>query len=383
MTAKKRNPHVKVVFDTSALFTGSASDLVSSAIATLVRGYSVPSDVTLSWHLPSVVVQEREYQMSKAGQSLLPPIEKLERLLGHNLNITAEIINTRVKETIQRQLEDLKFELIEFNASDVIWEEMIEASLFRQPPFDSGEKEKGFRDALIAECFMQLVKASPSTPRYCRVVMLTKDGLLSSHLQERTRTNKNVKIFTDIKDLRGLINTLVSEVKEELIDKVQPKAQAFFFVPNNKDTYYFTENVRDTVSNQYKAELEQKAPGSDIRDNGTWYISKPEFLSKSGQRITWSTRIDIESKCYTQAEPSEETESPALGISGISSYAKFARHSPLLRGVLSEKGDLVADGRTTFEVVWSVLVSTNVKFRNPKIEHVNFTEIDWSDKLGD
>lgn len=382
MAEQKRKPQLKVAFDTSALFTGSASDLVSAAIKTLVTSYSSASDIDITWHIPSIVVKEREYQMLTQGLALLPPIEKLERLLGHNLNITADIIRTRVKDAIRAQLEDLRFEPVEFKADDVKWSEVVEASVFRQPPFEAGEKEKGFRDALIAECFMQLVDSSPSTPRYCRVVMLTKDGLLASHLGERSRDKKNVKIFTDIKELRGLINTLVSEVKEELIEKVQPRAQEYFFVPNEKTAYFYTENVRDILSNQFKAELEQKAEGGQIRNNGTWYISKPEFLAKSGQRITWSTRVDVESKCYTQAESTEKTEPATVGLTGLRAPMGLARAS-LLRGLLAEKGDMVADGRTTFEVVWSVVVSTNLKFRNPKIEDLKFVEIDWTDKLGD
>lgn len=382
MTEIKNKPQLKVIFDTSALFTGSASDLVNASILALVTSYSQPSDITISWHIPSIVLLEREYQMYTQGLTLLPSIEKLERLLGHNLNITADIIRSRVKEAIAKQIELLNLQVITLTTTEVKWDEIVTASLFRLPPFEAGEKEKGFRDSLIAECFMQLVEASPSTPRYCRLAMLTKDGLLASHLEERTRENSNVKIFSDIKDLRGLINTLVSEVKEELIDSVQPKAREFFFVPDDKDTYYFTEKIRDMIYNKFKTQLEEKAEGSHIRNNGTWYISKPEFLSKSGQRITWSTRVDVESKCYTQVENASEPTPSSSGLSGLSPSARLLQAS-LLRNLFAEKGDLVADGRTTFEVIWSVIVSTNMKFRNPKVEDLKFIEIDWKDKLGE
>lgn len=382
MAQQKRIPELKVVFDTNALFTGSASDLVNSAISQLITAYASPSDVTLSWHLPAVVVHEREYQMRTQGFSLLPSVQKLERLLGHNLNITEDIIATRVKEAIQRQLTELNLTVIDLDADVVSWEGVINSAIFREPPFEKGEKEKGFRDALIAESFMQLVANSPSTPRYCRLAMLTRDELLAAHLMERTQSNKNVKIFTDIKELRGLINTLVSEVKEELIEKVQPKAQEYFFVPQDKSTYYYQENVRDMVANKFREQLEQKAPNSHSRENGTWYISKPEFISKSGQRIKWSTRIDVQSRCYKREQGAEETEPTGLGLTGLRPSAGLARAS-LLRGLLAGQGELVADGRTTFEVVWSILVSTNLKFRNPRIEDIRFVEIDWTDKLGE
>ena len=105
MPAKKKNkPKLKVVFDTSVLHTQVASDLVREAIRKVISENSNHGDLNITWHFPSVVISERRYQMQQKSFELLPSIQKMERLLGHNLNITEEILVQRVNATIKEQL---------------------------------------------------------------------------------------------------------------------------------------------------------------------------------------------------------------------------------------------------------------------------------------
>src|SRR2546429_8663514 len=120
---------------------------------------------------------------------------------------------------------------------------MILSAAYQKPPFSQGEKEKGFRDALLAEGFLQLVSDSPVTPKICRIGLVTSDGLLSETISQRTMNHSNVRILASLEDLKSLINTLVAEVSEEFVAKIQPSAESYFFVVNQKDTIYQRENV--------------------------------------------------------------------------------------------------------------------------------------------
>jgi hypothetical protein len=95
--------------------------------------------------------------MLDRARKLLPNLEKLERLLGHKLGITAEVLEARVEEAIRKQVElhDLKEVLLK--PADTDWNELVRRSVFRLIPFDPGEKEKGFRDAVLLETLTQLV----------------------------------------------------------------------------------------------------------------------------------------------------------------------------------------------------------------------------------
>jgi hypothetical protein len=114
-------PHLelKVVIDTNALFTGSSSNFLKKEVADLISQNSALPDLTIRWIVPEVVRHERQFQMQQAASQMLPTIEKLERLLGHNLNITKEILDTRVKETVDRQVREHGIDVHPLDSADV------------------------------------------------------------------------------------------------------------------------------------------------------------------------------------------------------------------------------------------------------------------------
>ena len=396
MTKRKKNPELKVVFDTNSLYTGSASDLLNKHVAQIIIDKSKLSDLTVSWHLPETVVHERQFQMESRGLGLLPSVEKLERLLGHNLNITDDIIKSRVSHTINNQLSKFNINVLTVNINDVDWQRIIKSAGFREPPFSAGEKEKGFRDALTAEAFMQLVASAPSTPRYCRIAIVTKDTLLIDHLRERNKSNNNIRFIKDLEELKSLINTLASEVKEEIVESIKPHAALYFFEPQNKDTLYYKEKIVEKIREAYKDKLQELHPDGGVRENGTWYISEPRFVKKVRQRISWISQVSVESKAYkyVQKESSGQGLLAALApplpfdegvVPGrIGNQGLLAALAPPLppqtlgQALNTEKVNL-ANGFTVFEIAWSVTVSTNKKLRNPQIDSINFVEINWEE----
>lgn len=372
MTKRKKNPELKVVFDTNSLYTGSASDLLNKHVAQIIIDKSKLSDLTVSWHLPETVVHERQFQMESRGLGLLPSVEKLERLLGHNLNITDDIIKSRVSHTINNQLSKFNINVLTVNINDVDWQRIIKSAGFREPPFSAGEKEKGFRDALIAEAFMQLVASSPSTPRYCRIAIVTKDTLLIDHLRERNKSNNNIRFIKDLEELKSLINTLASEVKEEIVESIKPHAALYFFEPQNKDTLYYKEKIVEKIREAYEDKLQELHPDGGVRENGTWYISEPRFVKKVRQRISWISQVSVESKAYKYVQK----ESSGQGL--LAALAPPLPPQTLGQALNTEKVNL-ANGFTVFEIAWSVTVSTNKKLRNPQIDSINFVEINWEE----
>jgi hypothetical protein len=407
-TKLKRKPELKVVFDSNVLYTGTASDLVNQSVGLLISESSRHQDITLSWYLPEIVVLERTYQMIKRGLELLPSIQKLEQLLGHNLNITSEIIQERVKDAVEKQLTQYSITVVKLAVEEVDWDTLIHNSAFRKAPFDPGEKEKGFRDAVLAQTFLQIVKASPTTPRICRIALVTADNLLSSSVLEQTSTATNIRIVKSIDELKSLINTLVSTVSEDLVAKIKEKATSYFFVPNQEDTLYYTAEVRQAIEEKFKKELDEIPEGADRRENGTWFISTPGFLRKDGQRVTWISPIEVEAKAFKY-----ERQSVALGTMVAPSVIRPAItpyqfpmsgkiFQPALRdiyttstsnittmslnsfaesiGLSAGPEKVIAEGRTYFEVTWSHLLSTNQKFRSPRIDDIRFVKTAWEAK---
>lgn len=400
MTLSRKKPELKAVFDSNVLYTGTASDLVNQSVGLLISESSRHQDITLSWYLPEIVVLERTYQMIRKGLELLPSIQKLEQLLGHNLNITSEIIEGRIKDAVEKQLTQYSIKVAKLAVEKVDWDTLIRNSAFRRAPFDPGEKEKGFRDAVIAETFLQIVKDSPTTPRICRIALVTADNLLSSSVLEQTSTATNIRIIKSIDELKSLINTLVSAVSEEAVAMIKEQASKYFFVEKQVDTLYYAKKVHQFIDEKFKKQLEEIPEGADRRENGTWYISPPGFLKKERQRVTWVSPIEVEAKAFKReyelwVPPSRRAiplprRATSLPLPTLSSGPLELQTEPTLPRAIdfafalkaTERGQekVIAEGRTNFEVTWSHILSTNQKFRSPRIDDIRFIETYWETK---
>ena len=192
MSKKTKKMELKVVFDTNVLYTQVASDLLRKEVSELIEKTIEDSNFSISWHLPEIVLQERSFQMLAKAVEQLPSLNKIERVIGHNLGITQEILKERVEAAIQKQCKSHKLQTLTINYSEVDWSRIVKSAVERLPPFEAGQKEKGFRDALAVEAFLQEVAKSPKTPSLCRLAFVSEDSLVRQALQSLTSENANV-----------------------------------------------------------------------------------------------------------------------------------------------------------------------------------------------
>ncbi len=366
-----------VVFDTNVLYTQVASDLVRAEVRDLIKGNSSHSDVSIKWFLPSVVIDERRYQMQIKAFELLPSLQKIEKLIGHKLNINKNILTQRINEAIQSELKELNLAELTIDTNSVDWKELIRRSSFREAPFEPGEKEKGFRDSIIAESFFQLINVSPATPSICRLAIVTEDRFLSEFVREKTSDAKNIRILSSLKELESLINTLVSKVTEEFVAEIKDKAEAYFFEPEKQDTLFYKENIQDAIAEQYSEELEYRPTEILTRENGAWWINSPVFLKKERQRVYWATQIVVDYKLYKfESQNIISLESPPdnLGAFNGLQYPVQNIRSTFLTGFPSPtlKKVEAGKGKTLFGIEWRVNITPNKKLTFSKIISINF-----------
>ncbi|MEP7292424.1 MAG: PIN domain-containing protein, partial [Chloroflexota bacterium] len=302
MTAKSvkkpKNPELKIAFDTNAIYSDSASALFMRRTAEFINNNSGHADLTVQWYLPEIVVLEREYQMFESGKKLLPGIEKLEKLMGYNLGITEDILHLRVKEAIDKELKAHKINVINLDTNMVNWQEVILRSVHRRPPFDPGDKEKGFRDAIVIESLFQMIEVSPTTPKICRIAFISEDKLMNEAANEKIGSRSNIRLLETLDDLQSLINILISETTEEFVRGITQKAKELFFSEGSSESLYYKENIRDAINRKFKDVLQSLPNGADKRKNGDWFISSPTFIKKEGQRVHWNTKITVEANAY-------------------------------------------------------------------------------------
>ena len=329
---RPRKSELRVVFDTNPLYVsptslGSASDLVRQEIVDLITSAKYP-DLDILWNLPEVVRHERQYQMQTEALKLRSAINKIERLLGHNLALTDPVLLGHVATKIDDKEAELGLRELKLDDAKVDWKAMVHAASYRLPPFSPGEKEKGFRDAIVAETFLQLVAESPKTAKLCRVILVTSDEVLATAVTKRISGLSNAGVLSGTEDLKGLINTLISNVGEEFIASLKPKAEKLFFSSeNDKETLYFRERLGERIAEKFKAELSALPESTTFRNNGTWLISQPNFSHKDGKRIFWTSRIAIEVEAGSVKTEPQST--------GVANYLT-APGTPIVQGSLLE-----------------------------------------------
>ena len=357
-----------------SLYTQVASDLVRAEVQKIIEENSNHPDLIIEWYLPDIVIGERKYQMLLKAKELLPNLSKLEKLLGHSFGVGEDILELHVGNAINRSIQKYNFKTAKCDVSEVDWTDLISRSVTRDPPFEANEKEKGFRDSIIAHSFAQLQNSSPTTPNVCRLALVSGDQRLREYVEELTHNAKNVRILPKLDELESLVNTLVSTVPEEFVVELTKKARKIFFEKENEKTFYYKESIRDKIKEQYTTELNDTILPGHTRTGGTWYISDPIFIKKERQRIHWVSTVEAEFE-ISHYEHEEPQRNALLGLADLGSQSSSSkitvqRGLGLLGAASSSKKIVDIKGNEKFEVHWSTNLSQAQNLTSPKFEKI-------------
>jgi hypothetical protein len=289
---RKTHMAVHIILDTNSLFTEAADKLIREELSAFILEWLERHDVNVNWHLPEIVRAERKYQMQARAQKLLPQLAKVESLLGHSFGITNETLEERVEAAIRREVERHRLAVQNINVTQVEWSDLILRAVQRQPPFDTGEKEKGFRDAIVLETFCQLIDSLPRSSQSCRIILMTGDKLITLAAQERAQDRTNVTFADDLEVVRTALNALASTLSQQEVANILPEAHQKFVDADDDKSLYYKERVQERISKQYQAILKSR-PSPDFTAVGIKQltVSPPVFVSKVRQRLSFSSRV--------------------------------------------------------------------------------------------
>jgi hypothetical protein len=278
--------------------------------------------------------------------------------------------------------------------AQIDWQRVLMDSAYRRPPFQDGATKKGFRDALVVESFMQLINGSPKTPTVCSLVLVTGDKLLTEAVEKRISGMINARVLSNMDELRGFVNTLVSTVDEEFILALQSKADKLFWVSGDESMFFYKEGIREKLQERFKAEL-AATPAETNRKNGNWTLFPPSFASKKGTRVHWTSRIEIEIEAtkYVSAETTGpySLPSPSLDLSNLYSLPNMSLSlpsgisvSPLSNlglsgsrypgGLISSSGArsiTTYKGSDAYEIAWSADVTPASELRRASLDEIS------------
>lgn len=422
--AKPKPLPVHIVLDTSCLFTDAADKLIREELSEFILSTIGRKEIDVTWHLPSMTRDERKHQMLIRAERLIPQLEKVERLLGHKFGITQETLEQRVEAVISREVARHNLKLRSLDTSDVDWDDLISRSVQRRPPFDPGEKEKGFRDAVVLETFRQIIADLPKNAKSCRIVLMSDDKLMGEAARELANGHSNVAYTGDLEEIQTILNALASELTQEVVDKVLPAASALFWAKGDQTTLYAREKIPEKILSQFEKELEALPSGFTRSVTKQVLIRAPAFLSKANQRLTFSSRVTFEveaTKTVWRPPPatggilaglaslnpppspslanqsgglgllnlglgSQFANTPATGTSTFGSIAPSTGPLPSLQHLSnpspppSVQEQIRRAGRHVFEVFWSAILTASGSVKNARIENIEYKESKWEEE---
>jgi len=388
--ANHQPPSIHVVLDTNCLFTEAADKLIATDLSAFILNDSQQLGLKITWYLPSIVKAERKYQMAERGKKLLPALVKVESLLGHALGINAEVLEGRVDDAIKRQIDRHHLAELELAAAKVNWDTVIHSAAQRLPPFEAGEKEKGFRDALVLETFDQLAASLPKSSASARVILLSSDKLLQVATRERFKDRSNVLIADGLDEVRTILNAVASHLTQEAIGSILPKASKLFFTGmDNHESLYYRAQVQKEINRQFKDQYENPPEADSSVEVKKVLIGPPTFLAKDRQRLSLSSKItfSLEStKAITRSVPRIGASTGLLGAignppkppsTGLLSLAMLGSSSHEIVEEVKRTGEAI------FEVFWIVTLNRRGGLANPHLDKIDLRSVSWdSQPLG-
>ena len=394
--AASKPPKVKVMLDTNVLFNEDEARLFSNSAEKFIETAAAQTGLIIEWLLPDVVSAERFHQMNSRAVKLLTPLGRLERLIGHKLAMTEEILGDRVNKVIANDKE--KLGVIDFTVdyAKVDWPMLVEASTQRKPPFADDKSEKGFRDALILEAFSQLVDEAPSSPQSCRLFLVTSDGLLETAAQSRLGSKQNVSVVSNLDELRTMLTAIGAHLSQSDLERIIPEANKIFFSKEDDSSLYYKKDIYRLLMDFQETKTHPDF-GFSIVDRKI-FIDTPTFLAKHAQTLTFSSSITIKLRAEREVPNFENSEPNSIRSDAINAITAAliasTKPSPLAHpsgepfsyNALSGFGPtvstkkLVQFGEAEFLVTWKATLSTAGNLIRSNIEGIILDSIEWNEQ---
>ena len=396
---KPNKPQIHIMFDSNAIFNSSDMFLLPKRITDLILQNNNKHDVSVVWLLPEVVLMERQYQMKRNLRRLLSQAKKLEKRLEKKTILSEGLINKTIQSDTKKQCKTHGVSIVKCDYGRIDWQRVVNDAVNRNPPFeeisleddDNKKSEKGFRDAIIAETFIQYSEEFTPFTDKCKLILVTADNLLTKTVKDRTKALDFVSVFASDGDANNYINVTASHIEKEFISKILGFAGSAFTWKDTDSSKVKSSTVWESMRSKFAKQLNEVPFGADSRKNKTATLSKPQFNGKQNNRINIKSRLTIYSEA-TKSElrlPSSYSLYPSSAIMGaqpLSNSQSLGIIQPENSGTTlwaaeplsMERVDaLFAKGESIFDIYWSFHYSDNKEFNDVKVDDIRFVETSW------
>lgn len=197
------------MLDTNVLYHEGRGDQFFSPRISQVIQNPLHAQLAISWTIPRMVQLEREYQLRQKTKHVVSAAKEMPTLFSNTWVGNDELVNAEIRKLAESELNQLGVQVLNCDASRVDWSAMMTAAGLRRPPFDPDEKkEKGFKDAIVAETFIQICDQLPAYGTDT-AILVTNDDLLAEYVKGRV---PRAKVLKNADALASELNFLASDI---------------------------------------------------------------------------------------------------------------------------------------------------------------------------
>lgn len=289
LTKKGIEPH-DILIDTNILHHNDKSHIVNPEFNEFWEKHS--NEFRLSLKIPDVVRGELLFQQTTSAlKTLKRANESMERLSNFTSgNYSQKIPEKRIKKDINdrmnKWIKQAKGEVLKTPITAINWDDIIQNSVWRLPPFSYDEKkedlEKGFRDNLILETVYHHVTNTEHSS-----IFICNDNLLNEALLKRVGKNSNLKIYNSLNETDAYLKLRRENFTEKFVDSIINKASLKFL--NNKDPNCIIrkENLRsklfDLIKDITSSPYSIDSDNNDFEPEDEWKATTKGVFSRFGK----------------------------------------------------------------------------------------------------
>ena len=283
---------VRVVLDTTAIYSEKAGQTLSGPATRAFSKTDEHPQLDIEWCLPVMVVHERHIQIvQQCVDWKQQGGEQLRKALNLTIDLSEAGIKRDVMARIESEIQKHGLQVLKPALDRIAWESVVQDAAERNAPFSSGKDEKGFRDRVIGETFLQAI-TEPSPDR--RFVLITNDGGLGDWVRARIAGRTGVLVLADFEQLLAFLTALATQQDEAGAISLQVAAAERFYKPDDPKSLFDEWNLSRELGTRSPPELLIAPPGTNRRQE-EFSIASPEYIKhERHNRIHWLSRVTVE-----------------------------------------------------------------------------------------
>ena len=257
-------PSYFVFLDTNILFSRKPEQIISKSVVKILNECKEITPV--DFFVASVVPSELAYQQSRTAIAASENMMKNQATISSAVGITLpdpptrEVCCEQAIHVVAEALAAADIQTYEIPIGSISWENLIEdacwrKSTFEEPPDQTAEWEKGFRDRLVLEASIEGLSERSSEGH---LVFISGDNKLVEAFAQRSKSmGMTVSIFKDPSGLLSQIQLLDKSQSEKFVEYVSSSAPIHFYQIGNDNCIFNSLSLKHQIIEKFGDDAKQ------------------------------------------------------------------------------------------------------------------------------